>query len=151
MDGEAQEVEMAEMAGYDWQNFFISKDVEITGSIDFYDTAPIVPEIATNPSIRLHAIEGGPTVPNYGGDMFPSCEDKCARENDRNRREKEYVTIDAGYLEHLLNCLANQKYMSPDLTVGKNNLQIIIDKAWNDGMEILSSKDKCSNIKVIKS
>lgn len=63
-----------------------------------------------------------------------------------------YITIGADLFEHILNCLANQKYM-PTLhnqSLREHDLQQVIDKAWNEGMEILTKSDKNKNIRIIK-
>ena len=40
------------------------------------------------------------------------------------------ITISKNYFEHLLNCLANQKYTNELLEDHKKNIQKAIDKAW---------------------
>jgi len=83
-------------------------------------------------------------------DEIKIAEDECARENDRAKRNPEYITINEALLEHLLNCLANQKYMEThDESMPPSDNQIAIDKAWNEGMEILL-KHQSRNIRVIK-
>jgi len=87
--------------------------------------------------------------PNTSGDMFPSYKDECARRNDKAKREPEYITIEAGFLEHLLNCLANQKYMEMhDDSNPPSDTQRTINLAWEKGMEILNNKK--SNMKGFK-
>lgn len=58
------------------------------------------------------------------------------------------ITMSRDYFEHLLNCLANQKFIheiNADATecdykkIQKEN-QTIIDKAWTDGMNMLRAK-----------
>lgn len=49
----------------------------------------------------------------------------------------EKITIDRSFLEHLLNCLANQKYIHSLRDEDKTDFQAIIDKAWSEGMDIL--------------
>jgi len=54
----------------------------------------------------------------------------------QNDKYSDTITISKSYFEHLLNCLANQKYieeLSPDMQ--KENQQYI-DKAWRQGMFI---------------
>ena len=46
------------------------------------------------------------------------------------------MKIDKGYLEHLLNCLANTGYQE---NCNKENKKII-DKAWRKGMNLLHKK-----------
>ena len=58
----------------------------------------------------------------------------CAFQNDQLKRNKEYITIDAGFLEHLLNCLANQKGTALNV---KSDDQDYMDKAWSEGMDML--------------
>lgn len=63
---------------------------------------------------------------------------------------KKKITIDRDFFEHLLNCLANQKFIGEKppcgdaLAMGKTayqKIQIrnqkIIDKAWKKGMDLL--------------
>jgi hypothetical protein len=67
------------------------------------------------------------------------------------QRDDDKIIISKGYFEHLLNCLANQKYIEelpPNgdaLAEGEENYrniqeenQMAIDKAWREGMFILS-------------
>jgi len=50
----------------------------------------------------------------------------------------KHLIIEADFLEHLLNCLANQKYMPIDnLSKAEKEKQEIIDKAWQKGMDIV--------------
>lgn len=95
------------------------------------------------------------------GDMFtplePSEESKqqCALQNDRAKRNPEYITIDAGFLEHLLNCLANQKYIpapTSDLGEIESENQAVIDRAWCKGMDMLikPKEERPRDIKVVK-
>lgn len=64
---------------------------------------------------------------------------------------KKMISIEKNFLEHLLNCLANQKFINETppngdaLAMGKKayekvqvDNQAIIDKAWKDGMSMLS-------------
>jgi len=68
---------------------------------------------------------------------------------------KEMISIDVDFFEHLLNCLANQKFIGEPppcgdaMALGKNKYnaiqkenQRIIDEAWNKGMEILNKYSK---------
>lgn len=91
-----------------------------------------------------------------------SCKNECKSKEDCNNSYEskadnkitkidEKIAIDKNYFEHLLNCLANQKFigeappcgdaMAMDkndyLNVQREN-QKIIDKAWNRGMFILN-------------
>ena len=58
---------------------------------------------------------------------------------------KKTITIDEDFFEHLLNCLANQKYINEinadaltcDYKKIQKENQEIIDRAWNDGMKML--------------
>ena len=56
--------------------------------------------------------------------------------------DKKMIEVEEGFFEHLLNCLANQRYMDipeemPHPETAKN--QEKIDKAWQKGMGILQS------------
>lgn len=54
------------------------------------------------------------------------------------------IQIDSDKFEHLLNCMCNQKYLHgypADMTENAAHLQEIIDKAWNDGMTLLSENN----------
>jgi hypothetical protein len=68
---------------------------------------------------------------------------------------KDTITISKSYFEHLLNCLANQKYINESpcngdaryLELGEyKKIQIenqaVIDKAWNRGMFVLTLDNK---------
>ena len=48
------------------------------------------------------------------------------------------IMVDENDFEHLLNCLANQKYISEQLDETKKEWQEIIDTAWDKGMQELS-------------
>lgn len=74
-----------------------------------------------------------------------SCGSHCGK------KVEPKITLDKGYFEHLLNCLANQKFIGEAppcgdaMAMDKNDYlniqrenQEIIDKAWNKGMFILS-------------
>lgn len=52
------------------------------------------------------------------------------------RKMKIVVTEDL--FEHILNCLANQKYIGEMAEEVQKEWQEIIDKAWNEGMSLLS-------------
>lgn len=67
---------------------------------------------------------------------------------------QETIEVRTDFFEHLLNCLANQKYIGeapPNgdaLAMGEETFnelqdanQQTIDDAWNDGMAILAGKD----------
>ena len=67
------------------------------------------------------------------------------------QRKDETITTSKGYFEHLLNCLANQKFVGElptngdALATGENEYrniqkenQTVIDKAWKEGMFILT-------------
>ena len=67
------------------------------------------------------------------------------------QRDDDKVTLSKDYFEHLLNCLANQKYVGELPTCGdalaegpekyknvQEENQKVIDKAWREGMFILS-------------
>lgn len=57
-------------------------------------------------------------------------------------KEKNRMVIDIYFFEHLLNCMANQKYLneleSILLPEEVEENQKIIDDAWNAGMLLLS-------------
>lgn len=49
------------------------------------------------------------------------------------------ITIDKDFLEHLLGCLANQKFMPMDnLSANEQEKQRIIDEAYAKGWELLA-------------
>lgn len=48
------------------------------------------------------------------------------------------ITIDVGDFEHLLNCLANQKFINEQTPEVQKEWQEVIDAAWNKGMKELS-------------
>lgn len=67
------------------------------------------------------------------------------------QRQDDTITISKSYFEHLLNCLANQKFVEElptngdAIETGENEYrniqkenQDVIDKAWREGMFILS-------------
>ncbi len=59
------------------------------------------------------------------------------------------IEIDAEFFEHLLNCMANQKYIGSQLPEKAAEKQKIIDEAWRKGMDILNpivkTKDKAED------
>lgn len=65
--------------------------------------------------------------------------DKCALPSEEGT-ELQMSYINPKFFEHLLNCLANQKYV--DNFQDKEKAQEIIDKAWNEGMKILTKHKK---------
>lgn len=60
----------------------------------------------------------------------------------KGRIEIDDVIISKGDFEHLLNCLANQKWLpTPEKQAGiELECQTYIDKCWIEGMELLNSK-----------
>ncbi|KKM02942.1 hypothetical protein LCGC14_1779400 [marine sediment metagenome] len=58
------------------------------------------------------------------------------QEKDTQKEDIQTITIPFDFFEHLLNCLANQKYIHLDhLPNGVEEInQEIIDLAWSDGM-----------------
>ena len=70
---------------------------------------------------------------------------------DENKSASAEITIDRDFFEHLLNCLANQKFINEPpnadgIAMGeklckeeKKLNQETIDKTWNKGMFILNS------------
>lgn len=52
----------------------------------------------------------------------------------------EIIEIPTSFFEHLLNCLANQKFIDELDDPSRKVNQKIIDDAWNDGMAILNEK-----------
>jgi len=50
------------------------------------------------------------------------------------------VTISVEDFEHLLNCMCNQKYLHEFPAKDALDAQKIIDKAWSEGMELLTRK-----------
>ena len=59
-----------------------------------------------------------------------------------NRDDESVVTISKNYFDHLLNCLANQKYLHEQSPADRKNGQEVIDKAWRSGMFIMSLKHR---------
>ena len=51
---------------------------------------------------------------------------------------KRAIEIDADFFEHLLNCMANQKYLGSQLPEEADKNQKVIDEAWRKGMDILN-------------
>lgn len=49
------------------------------------------------------------------------------------------IGIDASWFEHLLNCMANQKFIGELPQDEREEAQSVIDEAWLDGMEVLHS------------
>lgn len=47
------------------------------------------------------------------------------------------VVVNRDWFEHLLNCLANQKYLTEMKFEDQKNAQEVIDAAWVEGMTIL--------------
>lgn len=56
------------------------------------------------------------------------------------------IQIEAGFLEHLLNCLVNQRVIHEQNEDMQYRWQVIIDKALNDGMMLLSSNTTKKNL-----
>ena len=52
------------------------------------------------------------------------------------------ITIDFDFFDHLLECMANQKYIYGQTKDIQEEWQKIIDNAWNAGMEILNTERK---------
>ena len=50
--------------------------------------------------------------------------------------------IDAGWFEHLLNCMANQKFIHEFPEDEREEAQSVIDDAWLSGMEILHTTER---------
>jgi hypothetical protein len=56
----------------------------------------------------------------------------------QNSQCEDTITISKSYFEHLLNCLANQKFIDElSIDMQKEN-QGVIDRAWQEGMFIMS-------------
>ena len=51
---------------------------------------------------------------------------------------QDKVELEVGYFSHLLNCLANQKYLLEMPPADRINGQMVIDEAWNKGMAMIS-------------
>ncbi len=47
------------------------------------------------------------------------------------------ITIESRFLEHLLNCLSDQKRIEEIPRNDRDRYQIVIDTAWRQGMSIL--------------
>ena len=52
------------------------------------------------------------------------------------------IRIDMDFFDHLLGCMANQKYISEQTKETQEEWQMIIAIAWNAGMEILNIERK---------
>lgn len=50
------------------------------------------------------------------------------------------MEIDRQFFEHLLNCLANQKFLHERLLNERVKAQAVIDAAWRRGMELLKEQ-----------
>lgn len=77
---------------------------------------------------------------NHCKDCKPR-EPKETRITMDTKKLKETIFIDAGDLEHLLNCMCHQKYInsSGQLSERKVNDQKVIDKAYHAARELLTS------------
>ena len=51
------------------------------------------------------------------------------------------MEIEREVLEHLLNCLADQKYLHEAKLDVRVKLQAVIDEAWRKGMDLLAAAD----------
>lgn len=51
------------------------------------------------------------------------------------------VEIERDVFEHLLNCLANQKYLHEMKLDQRVKMQAVIDEAWRKGMDLLAAAD----------
>lgn len=58
--------------------------------------------------------------------------------NVRSSQMSKQIKVDEGLFEHILNCIANQKYIGEMTKEVQKEWRETIDKAWNDGMAILS-------------
>lgn len=63
------------------------------------------------------------------------------KETTKGLLKEDLIIIEVDFLEHLLNCMANQKFInSHDCTESwKSKEQKAIDKAYHEGRQILSS------------
>lgn len=52
---------------------------------------------------------------------------------------KRMIEIDADLLEHILNCMCNQKFIHEQKPEMQKEWQSAIDKAYDDGMMVLLS------------
>ncbi len=50
------------------------------------------------------------------------------------------LTVRTDYFEHVLNCLANQKFLHEMKPEDRDSGQAAIDRAWKDGMALLSAR-----------
>lgn len=48
------------------------------------------------------------------------------------------IEIGADFFEHLLNCMANQKYLGSQLPEDAAKNQKVIDEAWREGMDMIN-------------
>lgn len=51
------------------------------------------------------------------------------------------MEIERDVFEHLLNCLANQKYLHEMKLDQRVKMQAVIDEAWRKGMDLLAAAD----------
>ena len=57
------------------------------------------------------------------------------------RTPENCVDIERDFFEHLLNCLANQKYVHEQKLDARVKVQAVIDAAWRKGMDLLAAAD----------
>ena len=55
------------------------------------------------------------------------------------------VVIDRDVFEHLLNCLANQKFLHEMAEADRYALQCVIDAAWVQGMDVLHGQPRIAD------
>ena len=63
----------------------------------------------------------------------------------QNNSCSDTITISRKYFEHILNCLANQKYLEEQKEENQKETQKVIDESWDKGMFILSIDKKMYN------
>ena len=78
-----------------------------------------------------------PKEPDIPESIFFECSECYNSWQDKMNNK---ISIDKNFFEHLLDCLVNQKYISELNPKTQREHQIIIDKAWNDGMKILNER-----------
>ena len=49
------------------------------------------------------------------------------------------MEVDQDFFEHLLNCMANQKYIGEQSMDTQRVWQRIMDETWSEGMQLLTS------------
>ena len=94
-----------------------------------------------------HGEDNYPREPDIPSTIYFECME-C--DNDRDTRiehfiENDRISIDIDFFEHLLNCLANQKFIGEQNKNTREEHQSIIDNAWSTGMKLLILRRKMND------